>query len=82
MNILDFIYEFEANLEFTGDNECDYNELTIERLSGETWQCVKTTYKLSSNDLDEIELGLKALADKISKYRERELWNHISTREW
>lgn len=70
MNLVDFIYEFTAELQFIGDNECDYHELKIKRLNGETWKNITTTYILSSNDLDEIEIGLKVLAKKIQKYKE------------
>lgn len=70
MHILDLIYEFEADVEFTGDNECDYNELTINRL-GINDIMTREVYKMNSNDLDNLAIGLSTLAGIIDKYRNK-----------
>lgn len=71
MHLLDLIYEFEAELEFTGDNECDYNELTINRF-GINDVMIREVYKMSSNDLDNLKVGLRTLSNIIDKYTQRE----------
>ncbi len=73
MNILDLIYEFDVKLEFTGDNECDYNEMKINRIGlNEIKVC--ETYQLTSRELDDLDLGLRVLSEKIQKYQKREVF--------
>ncbi len=67
MNLLDFIYEFKANLEFLGDNEIDIHRFVIEYIGLNDIKSA-AIYDLSTQDLRDLDLGLRAMSGVIKKH--------------
>lgn len=76
MNILDFENEFETFITFEGDNEQDLNDLTIRReqydQSG-TAIIITEHFCTTKEALEDIQLGLQELANKIKDYLDERL---------
>lgn len=73
MDILDFEQEFQCALSFEGDNEQDKNEMTVqyERVDcyGKDVKIVET-FTTCRGVLEDVALGLEAMAKKIRDYLE------------
>lgn len=69
MDILDLQFEFNADIEFIGDNETDRYLMQISRPTQDTATSegghAKEFYRLSGGALHEIAIGLEAMAKII-----------------
>lgn len=66
MHLLDLIYEFEAKFQYIDNSEC--YEFTVDRNTYDTVRATET-YLLTVHDLDDLQLGLKTMYEKLLQFR-------------
>jgi len=71
MDILDLQDEFKAHIEFIGDNECDYNLLTVKHFKPDNMgkdMKIERSVVLSNDAIRDIAIGLEAMAKVMRDY--------------
>ena len=67
MHIKELQHCYKANIEFVGDNECDFNELTIE-VPDEFGYINRYMHDFSTAELQDLSDGLNQLKIAIDSY--------------
>lgn len=71
MNILDFEFDFNMHVEYSGDNEIDKHTLEISRITCDAngnELCVFEKYDITTDALISIESGLESALRQIKKH--------------
>lgn len=71
MNLLDFEFDFNMHVEYSGDNEIDRNTLEISRITYDAngnELCVFEKYDITTDALISIESGLESALRQIKKH--------------